>query len=246
MNASKIVFKPGYYGKKRRSAADWVDLTIKKWKEEGSKEPESVEEQSFPHICIARQIGSGALEVADRLSEILPYQVADREILEYMVKDTRQNQAVLEFYDERYPGKMSELFSMLISDKTFLKSDYARQLVKTVTTLAQTGPTIFVGRGAHLILPRHRILSVKLISDMKNRAARLAGLMKIGVLEAEKQLKTMDDEQKQFFKSVYNGKGLADQEFDLILNRDYFREAAGIARILAAALEEKFGRTENL
>ena len=30
---------------------------------------------------------------------------------------------------------MSELFSMLISERTFIKSDYVRQLVKTINTL---------------------------------------------------------------------------------------------------------------
>ncbi|WP_242637515.1 hypothetical protein [Desulfobacter hydrogenophilus] len=34
---------------------------------------------------------------------------------------------------------MSELFSMLISEKTFLKSDYAGQLAKTVTVTALAG-----------------------------------------------------------------------------------------------------------
>lgn len=242
-SSEKLMFQPGYYGKKRRSASDWVNLTVNKWKEQGGKS-KTEEKQPFHNICIARQIGSGALEVADHLAEVLAFQVADREILEYMVKETRQTQAMLEFYDERYPGKMSELFSMLTSEKTFLKSDYARQLVKTVTALAQTGPTIFVGRGVHVILPRHGILSVKLISDMKNRAARLAGLMKIGVGEAEKQVKTMDDEQKKFFQSVYGGKGMADDAFDLIVNRDHFHGAKKIARLLAAAFKEKFEQAE--
>jgi len=144
----KTGYKPGFYGKKRPSAAEWADRYIKKYaQDEADKKQVDKKPGVMPSVCFSRQIGVGALEIADLLAGMIHYRVIDREILEHMAKDANLSRKMIEFYDERYPGRASELFSMLISEKTFLKSDYARQLAKTVTTLAASEPTIFVGRG---------------------------------------------------------------------------------------------------
>jgi hypothetical protein len=43
-------------------------------------------------------------------------------------------------------------------------------------SMAATGSTIFVGRGTHLILPRDRVLAVRLICSDAFRTERLASL----------------------------------------------------------------------
>lgn len=235
-------YKPGYYDKKRLSAAEWAEQNIKKWSNRSCpKEMNNAFSLDYYSVCISRQVGVGALEIADLLSGILEYRVVDREILEHMAEDTRVAQKVIELYDERYPGKMSELFSMLISEKTFIKSDYARQLVKTVSALAHTEPTIFVGRGTHLILPRKKVLSVRIVASRQYRIDRLAKILGIPVSDAAKKLTLIDIEQHEFFKTVYHKKGASLDEFDLVINRDHIGGALQAARIVASAVEQKFG-----
>ncbi|MDD9301267.1 MAG: cytidylate kinase-like family protein [Desulfobacter sp.] len=234
-------YKPGAYGKKRLSAAAWADANIKKWDNRSTPDiPVKQDQDIFPCICFSRQIGLGALKIADYLSKALPYRVVDREILEYMAKEKNLSEKAIAFFDERYPGKMSELFSMLISEKTFLKSDYARQLARTVTVLAGTEPTIFVGRGTHLILPRKRVLAVSLVSGTDYRIDRLARIINVSRTEAENQLKVLDKEQKQYFKSVFNTEGNDPKDFDLVISRDHIRDARQATRIIACAFEQKF------
>lgn len=241
-SSKETVYKPGYYGKKRLSISAWTDSNIKKWsKDQENKKQEEKKPAVYNSICFSRQIGVGALEIADLLSEIIQYRVIDREILEHMAKDTDLTQKIIAFYDERYPGKMSELFSMLIHEKTFIKSDYARQLAKTVTALANTEPTIFVGRGTHLILPRNSVLAVRFICSNEYRVERLAKMMDMNPSKAEKQLKIIDNEQHQFFKTVYQKKEAPAEEFDLVINRDYITEADQAAQIVACAYKQKFG-----
>ena len=240
--SQETCYKPGYYDKKRLNAAAWTDAYIKKWSKENADKKQEKEKPFIPYsICFSRQIGVGALEIADLLAEIIHYRVVDREILEHMAQDTNLAQKAIEFYDERYPGKMSELFSMLISEKTFIKSDYARQLVKTVIALANTEPTIFVGRGTHLILPRNIVLSIRLVSSKGYRIDRLASMLNIGKLEAETQLNITDIEQHAFFKTVYNKKATSYDEFDIVINRDHINVPFQAAQIIACAFEQKFG-----
>lgn len=236
------IYKPGYYGKKRMSSVDWANAYVKKWsKDEAVKKKEMEKPPVLYSVCFSRQLGVGALEIADILSGIIDYRVVDREILEHMAKDANLTQKLIEFYDERYPGKMSELFSMLTSEKTFIKSDYARQLAKTVTALANTEPTIFVGRGTHLILPHNTTLSIRLICSREYRVNRLADMMNIGRSEAQRQLDIIDVEQHEFFKAVYGKKGTSPDEFDLVINRDHIKGAFQAAQIVACAFEQKFG-----
>ncbi|SDU57319.1 cytidylate kinase-like family protein [Desulfobacula phenolica] len=240
------IYRPGYYGKKRQSAENWLDETIKKWDNKGNadKKQDIKEKSSAIHnICFSRQIGVGALEIADLLSGILHYRVIDREILECMTQDTRLTKKIIEFYDDLYPGKMAERFSMLIKEKPFLKNDYARQLMKAIIVLADTEPSIFVGRGTHLILPGNTVLSVRFVCSRDYRVDRLSNILNIGRSEAKTKLNIMDIEQHEFFKTVYHNKETGLDEFDLVINRDRINGSFHAARIVACAFEQKFGLT---
>ncbi len=239
---NKTVYQPGFYGKKRQRPDEWVEAYIKKWnKEESDKKQAPAKSRVFPSICFSRQIGVGALEIADLLSEIIQYRVVDREIMEHMAKDANLSLKIIELFDERYPGRMSEFFAMLTSEKTFIKTDYARQLAKTVTALATTEPTIFVGRGTHFILPRDLILSVRIICSKAYRIERLANILNTEKSDAEKHLDRCDREQEKFFTTVYQKKEDSPEEFDLVLNRDHIKKASHAAQIVACAFEQKFG-----
>lgn len=236
-----INYKPGQYRKKRMSASDWSEAHIKKWTERHGKDAvQKPQELQSPSICFSRKIGVGALEIADILAPAINFRVIDREILEHMAKETNLTHQTIAFFDERYPGKMSDFMAMLTKDKSFMKNDYAAQLAESVLALAALEPTIFVGRGAHLILPRERVLAVRFICGLEFRAERLAKELGIAYQDAEDRLKTIDKEQEKFFKTVYDKKDASPYEFDLVINRDYITDANAAAKIVATAYEQKF------
>ncbi len=236
----KNAHPPGYYGRKKMSASDWTGLQVQKWQEQET-ERKNLEDFSQQNcICISRGVGVGALEVAEFLSERTGYRVIDREIMEYMAKDSTLTEKIIEFYDERVPGKMRELLAALSIEKKFFKNDYIQQLAKTVTALSHAEPTIFVGRGTHLILPRHTILSVELICSKKRRIERLSNMLGVDKGEAEKRLNTMDDEHHEFFNAVFLREKISSDEFDLVINMEFFDSEYPVAQIIACAFEQKF------
>lgn len=238
--SNETVYPPGYYGKKMMNASDWAGTQIKQW-ERAQAERNISEDFSQKHsICLSRGIGAGALEVAEFLSKITGFRVIDKEIIEHMAKDSSLTEKIIRFFDERFPGKMNELLVSLSVEKRFFKNDYAKQLAKTVTALSHTDPTIFVGRGTHLILPRHMILSVQLICSRKLRIENLANTMGIGKGEAEKRLNMIDEEHHEFFKGVYLREKISSDEFDLIINMDHIKSGRQVAEIIANAFEQKF------
>ena len=235
-------YVPGTYAKKRPEAGRVAAQYVQEWEARRQRlsQKKTAAPEIPPCICFSRKVGVGALEVADIVSRKLHMRVADREILEHMSGETRLDKETVKFYDELYPGKTVELSALLFGKKSFQMDDYLRNLVNAVYSIAAIGSTIFVGRGTHLILPRDRVLAVRLICSDSFRTERLASLLKIGADEAANTLGKIDREQKAFFKKAFGKKDAPASEFDLIVNFDHLGDTRLAADLVARCFRKKF------
>lgn len=138
---------------------------------------------------------------------------------------------------------MTEFAALLFGEKSFIMSDFTRRLFSTVYTLAEAEPTIFVGRGTHLILPRENVLAVRCISSREFRTKRVADILNVTENVARKELNKADAEQRKFFKKAYGKKDAAPNEFDLIINCDFMNNPEWAAEIVCQAFMTKFPTT---
>jgi cytidylate kinase len=242
IDRKKIKYVPGTYAQRRPDAAELAEQHIHSWvKGQLKSRPTEIESaQIQPVVCLSRKIGVGALEIADLLAKKLNYHVAHRGILDYMAKNKKISKQTIAFFDERYPGKLSELASMLFGEKSFIMSDYIQNFISAVYAFADMGSVVFVGRGTHLFLPRDRVMAVRIISSDKNRIGRLAEILDAEEKEVEKIISQVDKEQSEFFKKAYGRKEASPLEFDLVINRDFIDKATSAAEIAAKAYFEKF------
>jgi len=239
MDNKELKYVPGAYRKKRPDAFTVANQYTGKWEQQLRKKEKAFPAKMSSTICFSRKIGVGALEIADLLAEKIGYSVADREILDCIAKDAKMSKKCIDFFDERYPGKMSELSSMFFKKKSFLMSDYVRYLFGAVFSIADLGPTIFVGRGVHLIMPRHWVLAVRFVSSKTHRVNRLAGILKVKEEDAERIVDQHDKEQKEFFKKAFGKKDASPYEFDMVINCDHIKEPKWAAEIVAKAYKKK-------
>jgi cytidylate kinase len=235
-------YVPGTYAKKRPEAGRIAAQYVQEWESRRQKlsKRQGAPTEILPCICFSRKIGVGALEVADILARKLHLRVADREILEHMSGETQLDKETVKFYDELYPGKTVELSALLFGKKSFQMDDYLRNLVSAVYSMASMGSTIFVGRGTHLILPRNRVLAVRLVCSDSFRTERLASLLKIGPEEAAKTLAKIDKEQTAFFRKAFGKKDAPASEFDLVINFDGIGDPKLAADLVARCFRKKF------
>lgn len=237
-------YSPGYYSPKRFTGMQLAENYFREL--DGrliqEKKDKKKRKEIPPTICFSRKIGVGALEIADLLAPKIGYSVVDREMIEYIAKEKKLSEKTVAYFDERYPGKINELMSFLTAEQSFVKSDYIRYLFKAVLAIAGLSPTIFVGRGAHLILPRDRLLAVRFICSDNYRINRLAGMLTCAPEEAEAKLTEVDKEQRAFFKKAFKKKEAIPSEFDLVINCDYISKAQDAADIVECAFKKKFSR----
>ena len=129
---------------------------------------------------------------------------------------------------------------LLFGEKSFIMSDFSRKLFSAVINLAESESTIFVGRGTHLILPRDRVLAVRLISSKAYRIQRVAAILGVSEGDARKELDAADKEQRRFFQKAFGKKDAPPDEFDLIINCDFLHQPTWAADVIHQAFVSKF------
>jgi hypothetical protein len=235
-------YVPGTYTKERPSYALTAEKYMEAW-EKKRLEAASENETSAdipPTICFSRKIGVGALEIADKVAPKIGYRVADRLILEQIVANKDLSKKTVKLFDERYPGKLTELAVFLFGEKSFTMGDYTKALFGSIFALAKDEPTIFVGRGSHLVLPRDRVMAVRCICSKAYRIKRLANILKVSESEAEKELNEADKVQREFFRKVFKRNDASPYEFDLVINMDFIKNPSWAVEIVHAAFRTKF------
>lgn len=242
-NPAKTTYIPGMYAKKRPDSSEMAENIFHEWLKTRSVE---ISENNLPPrvancICFSRKIGVGALEIADLVAEKTGFNVVDREVLDHIADTAKLKQSKVEFPDERYPGTVSNFISMMIGEKSFAMGEDIRYLALAIYSISDSGPTIFVGRAAHLILPRDKVLAVRFISSKEHRVKRVAQILQVEIGTAEKILKEKDKYQQNFFKKTFQRNEASPYEFDLVINCDYFCDPQWAADIVYNAYRSKFG-----
>jgi len=193
-----------------------------------------------PCICISRNIGVGALEIAGIIGEMLGLQVMDRQILEKIACSANLSRSSIKTFDERYPGILKELMCQILGERSFGMNDYARHLFYVAFFLAHSESVVFVGRGIHLMLPRNRVFAVRLICERKKRVKRLAKALETDLKDAGQVLDQAEKEQYEFFHRVH-GKDIAPaSEFDMVMNLDYIKEPQTAALAISELFKSQF------
>ncbi len=239
-------YVPGMYPHKRTSAVKMADECLREWemRKDMVRKAKSAKRniEQIHYITFSRKIGVGALEIADILAEKLNWKAVDREVLEQISTNRSLQSRTVEDFDERYPGLMNEFVSLIFGEKSFVLGDYMRHLLSAVMQIAETGPTVFVGRAAHLMLPkRENVMAVRIVASREFRAMRIAKLMEISKTEAEEIVDREDYLQREFFRKCFHVKTAPAYEFDLVINRDHIPDANQLADIVQYAFTLKYG-----
>ncbi len=124
----------------------------------------------FPgNLTISRDFGGRGNELAARLSEITGWKVYDREIVDYIAQNAHVRRALVESFDEKTRKELDIMLSSLLNATSFSKETYLKYLIKTVLSIGAHGRAVFLGRGAHLILPDEQALKIRVVEEIEDR-----------------------------------------------------------------------------
>jgi cytidylate kinase len=182
-------------------------------------EPDRQEVRDF--IAVSRSVGSGGKAIASMLGEKLGWPVFGKEILEVMAGDDELRRRVYDSMDERDVGWLEEaLRSMMQSE--FVKNDYFRRLTETIMSLARQSPAVFLGRGAHMILPRRIGLRVGIVAPCEMCVETYARRANLTTEQARAAVVQLEQERAEFIRHHFSVDVAQPAQHDITINREQF------------------------
>jgi cytidylate kinase len=207
-----------------RQMRRWViDLEIKdRLTREHQKAVKRLPQQIHPYLAISRDFGAGAAEVAQLVGQKLGWQVLDRAVLNLMAEKYQLDKIMLEAVDEKATSWLLEVFGKWINQRVVTQNEYMVRLGRILLIAAGHDSTVFVGRGAHLLLPRERGLAVQILAPREQRLQRIMQREQISRKQALTRLDSRDRERREFVAQNFHKDVTDPHLYDLVVNLEYF------------------------
>jgi cytidylate kinase len=122
-----------------------------------------------PYISISREAGAGATHVARLVGQRLGWDVLDKELLDFMTQRYKLPRDMLDIVDENRANWFHDMLGGFFDSRVVTQDSYVIHLERITYLAAMHGRVVFVGRGAHLFLPRDNGLAVRIIAQRKMR-----------------------------------------------------------------------------
>ncbi len=195
-------------------------------------EPNRHEVEDF--ICVSRRVATpGSSAVAAGLGKALGWPVFDKEILETMAGDDFFRRLIYASMDQRDLSWSEEVLRTFFDDK-FVKNDYFHRLCETLLSLARQASSVFLGRGADLVLPPDRGFRVRLIASHQARLGALAADKSLEPDAAAREIERLEQERSKFLKNHFSLDPTSSARFDLAIHVEKFTADQAVELILKA------------
>ncbi|MEW5700888.1 MAG: cytidylate kinase-like family protein [Candidatus Zixiibacteriota bacterium] len=185
-------------------------------------------------ITVSRETGSGGRTLAARLARRLNFEFVDRQILDLLIENTGARERLIASLDERTRSGIDLWVEGILTGRYVDRSEYRHLLAQTITTLAEHGDAVILGRAANVILRGRGGLHVRVVAPRAQRIDNLVGPGHLVPAEAEKRVTRMDDERRRFYAQGFGADIDNARDYHLVINSGQMPLDAAEALILLA------------
>ncbi len=207
----------------------------------------------MPFITISRMYGSGGSEVAERVAHTLGWSLFDNAMIEAVAERSGLSAAEVSAQDERVPSMVERLATALSLGSPEIMPpvptgpmETTEERVVAVTRrvieeAVQTGPAVFVGRGAQCLLAeRSDALHVFCFAPRANLRRYVMDKFAIDRDEADRVVSDMNKQREQYVKRHWNRSWLLPDNYHLCVNTGWLG-VDGSASLVVDAARSQFG-----
>jgi len=232
------------------SASRLADQRVQEWalhleaqrrreKEESTRLSEG---QIHPYVSISREAGAGGSALAQRVGELLRWEVLNREVLDHIADKFKVPRATLGAVDHSTWNWFVEVFGKWIDPRLVTHSEYIVHLGQVIVLAAQHSSKVFVGRGAQYFLPVDRGVSVFLVAPLAMRIARIREVHHSSDAEARRYIHDTDQIRRDLIKVHFNHEIGDPHSYDLVINRSR-TSIETAAQLVAELCRQRFATT---
>ena len=199
--------------------------------------------QSGPVICISREVGCGAVHMAnllaaelDKQSQGKKWKVLSKEILQQSAHELDMDPYKLRKYmNEGERGLFDDILSAFGEKRHKSDRKIIQTLIDLISSFAHDGCCIIVGRGGHLIASEMgKSLLIKLTAEHNWRVKQIMEKNNLNIREAVDFIEKTEQERENFRKR-FSGSNATEDEFDLTINLSRMSVNEAVALIQSAA-----------
>ncbi|HEX4684685.1 MAG TPA: cytidylate kinase-like family protein [Gemmatimonadaceae bacterium] len=206
----------------------------------------------MPVITVSRMYGSGGSEVAERIAEKLGWSLFDNAIIDAVTERSGLTRAEVSAQEERVPSLVERIASALSLGSPEIMPPVPTGPMETteerivaitrriIEEAVQTGPAVFVGRGAQCLLAeRTDALHVFCFAPRAALCAYVMTKFGVGRAEAERTVHDMNRQREQYVKRHWHRNWLANENYHLCLNTAWLG-FDGAAELVVEAAQRHF------
>ncbi|MDH7475885.1 MAG: cytidylate kinase-like family protein [Microgenomates group bacterium] len=173
--------------------------------------------KELPIITISREAGSGGKIIANKVAQKLgsPWKVYHKEIVNQIAKEAKLEKELISEVDEKHIPLIDEIIFDVFGKRYLSLSTYYKHLIKILSTIANRGYAIIVGRGGEYLLPS--ALKIRIICEMEQRIKWMMQFEKLTKQQAIERINLMDKKRNEFIKSIYGHDARKAHHYDLVI-----------------------------
>jgi cytidylate kinase len=174
-----------------------------------------------PVLLLSGQVGTIERAVAKRLSAELHMDLFAEEIVHAIAKEARLSDRIIRTMDERGLTYAKEILNRLEGKNGMSPEAYFRHLVRVIVAIGRHGNSIVLGHGAAYILRAPMNLHVRFIAPLHVRVGCVSEELGISAEEADRRIKILDQERRDFVRQYFD-RDIDDlRHFDLVINNEF-------------------------
>ena len=221
--------------KEKTPIKQFVRNQVKKWERMYSQADRHAEPR-LPSITVSMEPGSGGSILAQKIADRLDFDIFNREIVEEIAKSAEIRETVIETLEKDRLSGIEDFIASLVKDYYIHPDLYLEHLFKVISTIAEHGRAVIVGRGANFILPAQDIFSVRVIAPLEIRIRNVALGYKVDAEEAKRRVIQRESRRKAFVRHSFNADISDPSHYNMVVNTGKMSIAAAVEAVVAAVM----------
>ncbi len=171
-------------------------------------------------LTISREAGAGGSEIAAIVGKRLGWEVLDKNLMDRVAERFKNDRSMLDLVDETRSNWVYDVLGTWMDSKVIPHETYVSQLSRIILALAHKSNIIFVGRGARFLLPREKVLAVRLVASEGFRIKRLMQVFNFSEHDARRYMHEADKGRREFVHRFFHHDITDPHIYDLVINTE--------------------------
>jgi cytidylate kinase len=220
---------------KNISTDQFVKQQVKKWEGQFRAKKGTADTQ-MPVITVAMEPGSGRSIIAQRIAERLEFDYFHRDIVEKIAQTAEIRSAVINSLEKQRLTGVKDFISSLMEEQYIHPDTYLNHLLPVISTIANHGRAVIVGRGANFILPAEDIFAVRVIAPLKKRIREVALTHRATTEQAKRRVIQRESRRKAFIRSAFHADISDPSHYDLTINTGRMSIESAVEAVIGAVM----------